>query len=289
MNSQPLDSGLVVLDVAAASHPGKVKDINQDHYLVIRFGRTLENLLTNLDRGALEEDHEVTGYVMLVADGIGGTEGGEVASQLAVKKLVDLLVETPDWIMSLKREQDLRTVLERLDQRFWKIDEALKEDARLNSSRHGIGTTLTIAGLMGNDLILGHIGDSRAYLLRNGILNQLTTDHTLVQALVDAGIVAADDVAAQASDHVLTAALGSLDDVVRPQVKLLQLTQDDQILLCTDGLTQIVDDQTIQATLFHADSAHQACHELVDLALAGGGSDNITVVLARIASHETTD
>jgi protein phosphatase len=149
-----------------------------------------------------------------------------------------------------------------------------------------MGTTLTMAGLLGNDLIIGHIGDSRAYLLRKGKLNQLTNDHTLVQALLDAGIVAADDPASQSTDHVLTAALGSLDEVVRPQVKLLQVAPDDQILLCTDGLTQIVDDKTIQATLYHADSAHQACHELVDLALEGGGTDNITVVLARIASHE---
>src|SRR5262245_4696760 len=273
MNSmdQPLDSVLEVMDVAAASHPGKVKNNNQDQYLVIRFGRTLENLLTSLDEGELDPDHDVTGYVMLVADGIGGMAAGEVASRLAVTKLVDLLVETPDWIMSLKREQDLRTVLERMDHRFWKIDEALKEDARQDPSRHGMGTTLTVAGVMGNDLVVAHIGDSRAYLLRNGKLSQLTNDHTLVQALVDAGIVAADDPASRSADHVLTAALGSLDEVVRPQVKLVQLNQDDQVLLCTDGLTQVVDEKTIQSTLWRADSAHEACHELVDLALAGGG------------------
>ncbi len=283
---QTTNDGLEVMDVAAATHPGKVKDLNQDHYLVIRFGRTMENLLTNLDESQLDPDHDVTGFVMLVADGLGGMVSGDVASRLAVTKLVDLLVETPDWIMLLKREQDFRTVMERIDERFLKIDETLKEAAREDNAHQGMSTTLTVAGVLGNDLIIGHIGDSRAYLLRNGTLNQLTNDHTLVQALIDAGIITAAGPASQATDHVLTAALGSLEEGVKPQVRRFQLAPNDQILLCTDGLTQLVDDKTIQSTLVHADSAHQACHELVDLALAGGGLDNITVVLARIASHE---
>src|SRR5262245_25897773 len=238
----PIDHTLEVMDIAAATHPGNVKNINQDHYLVIRFGRTMENLLTNLNQGELGLDHDLTGYVMLVADGLGGMVAGGVASRLAVTKLVDLLVETPDWIMLLKREHDFRTVMERLDQRFLKIDEVLKEAAREDTSHQGMSTTLTVAGVMGSDLIIGHVGDSRAYLLRNATLNQLTNDHTLAQALIDAGIVAPGGPDSYLGDDVLTAALGSLEEGVKPQVRRFQLGPDDQILLCTDGLTQLIDD-----------------------------------------------
>jgi protein phosphatase len=134
---------------------------------------------------------------------------------------------------------------------------------------------------MGNDLIVGHVGDSRAYILRDTDLKQLTTDHTLAQALIDAGVAHRDDPASRSMRHVLTAAVGSLGEKDVPQVQLFKLSDDDQLLLCTDGLTETVEDATIASVLREAKSAQFACDELVNLALAGGGPDNITVVLAR--------
>ena len=272
----PLD-----VDLAAASHQGLVREHNEDHFLVMRFGRSMENLSTNLDEPVLEHGYSLTGYGLLVADGMGGMAGGEVASGLALAKLVKLLVDTPDWILALKREKDATTVLQRMSQRFFQIDESLKEKAKRDATLRGMGTTLTVAGTLGNDLVLGHVGDSRAYLLRGTNLQQLTTDHTLAQALIDAGVAGRDDPATRSMRHVLTAALGSLGARIAPEVLRFKICRGDQLLICTDGLTEMVEDGTIATALREAESSERACQNLIDLALAGGGSDNITVVLAR--------
>ena len=271
------------VDLGAVTHQGNVRDTNEDRYLVMSFGRSLNNVSTNLDAHLLETSYNITGYGMLVADGMGGMPAGEVASSLALTTLIELIVETSDWVLALKKDRDVRTILGRMSQRFLQIDEILKEEASLDASLHGLGTTLTVAGTLGSDLVLGHVGDSRAYLLRGTTLRQLTTDHTLAQALIDAGVADYDDPAPRLMRHVLTAAMGSLGER-EPQVDRFRLRDGDQLLLCTDGLTEFVHDQIIVDVLREPMSAQTACHNLVDLALAGGGTDNITVVLGRFAS-----
>jgi len=275
------------VDLGAAWHQGYVRETNEDHYLVMQFGRSLNNLITNLDQRLLQASHVSTGYGMFVADGIGGMAAGEVASSWALAKLVELLVETPDWIMRLERTEDVTIVLQRVTQRFLTIDETLKEKAKWDASLRGMGTTLTVACTLGSDLILGHVGDSRAYLLRGTTLTQLTTDHTLAQTLIDAGIAAREDPAPRSMRHVLTAALGSLGERVEPQVQHLKLRQGDQLLLCTDGLTEMVEDITVARTLCEAKTAQAACENLVDLSLVAGGADNVTVVVHRFGSSST--
>jgi serine/threonine protein phosphatase PrpC len=269
------------VDLGASSHTGHIRENNEDSYLVMRFGRSLENVLTNLDEDLLEQNYAMRGYGMLVADGMGGAAAGEIASRFALSKLVELIVDTSDWTLSLQRREDVTTVLRRMTERFLQIDDTLRKEADRDHNLRGMGTTLTVAGVMGNDLIIGHVGDSRAYLLRDTGMKQLTTDHTLAQALIDAGVANRDDPASRSMRHVLTAAVGSLGDKGVPQVQLFKLSDDDQLLLCTDGLTETVEDATIASVLREAKSAQFACNELVNLALAGGGSDNITVVLAR--------
>lgn len=268
------------VDLGAASHRGLIRENNEDSYLVMKFGRSLENLLTNLDDDLLAESYVMNGYGLLVADGMGGMAGGDVASSLALSKLIDLIADTPDWILALRQEQDMTTVLNRMTERFLHIDDILRKEAEIDHTLLGMGTTLTVAGALGNDLIVGHVGDSRAYLLRGDKFNQLTTDHTLAQALIDAGVADRDDPASRSMRHVLTAAVGSLGEHVEPQVQRFKLFSGDQLLLCTDGLTETVDDTTIADVLLTAKSAQNACQELIDLALAGGGADNVTVVLA---------
>src|SRR5215510_3886171 len=155
----PLD-----VDVSGASHQGHIRENNEDSYLLIRFGRSLERLATNLDEHLLDQNYSLTGYGMLVADGMGGMAAGEVASRLALTTLVELIVETTDWTLALKREIDVRNVLDRMTSRFFQIDKILREAADRNESLKGMGTTLTVAGALGSDLVLGHVGDSRAYL-----------------------------------------------------------------------------------------------------------------------------
>lgn len=269
------------IEIAAASHAGLVRENNEDHYLVIRFHRTLENVLTNIPEAMLEKAFDVTGYGLLVADGMGGEAGGEVASSMALAKLVELLVDTPDWILLLKRHHEVKTVLDRMTDRFLQIDESLRDQAAKDSDLLGMGTTLTVAALLGSDLIIGHVGDSRAYIMRKGQLTQATNDHTLAQCLIDAGVTKPDEPAARSTRHVLTAAVGSLGDRVFPQVRRMELCPGDQILLCTDGLTDMLPDVEIASILTEAESADTACRNLIDFALSAGGLDNVTVALAR--------
>jgi protein phosphatase len=271
---------LMTIDVAAATHRGCVRLRNEDHYLVMRFRRSLENISTNLDCGSVQTNYDLTGYGLLVADGLGGRIGGEVASRTALTKLIELIIETPDWIMGFEEHDKVEAVLERMTERFFRIDQTLKQQADDDPSLSGMGTTLTAAATLGDDIIIGHIGDSRAYLFRGGVLKQLTRDHTVAQELIDAGLSGADP-AARSMRHVLTAALGVLGTRTKPEVKRIQLRPHDQILLCTDGLTAMVDDTTIVSAMRGASSASSACEELVSLSLAAGGRDNVTVVVAR--------
>jgi protein phosphatase len=268
-------------EVAAATHQGHVRDNNEDSYFLMRFGRSLEKLATNLEEYFVEENYALTGYGLLVADGMGGMAAGDVASRMAICKLIELLVDTSDWTLALKRNKDVKTVFERMTRRFYEIDRTLKEEAKSDNTLYGMGTTLTVAGTLGNDLVLGHVGDSRAYLLRGDLFRQLTRDHTLAQMLIDAGVASSDDPAPRSMRHVLTAAIGSLDERIEPQVQRFRLCPGDQLLLCTDGLTEMVDDELIASVLREASSAQLACDNLIDVALGGGGTDNITVVVAR--------
>lgn len=281
------DPGAVMaVDLAAATHRGHVRSNNEDHYLVVRFRRTLENLYTNLDKGMLARSYDLTGYGLLVADGLGGMAAGEVASRTALTKLVQLVLDTPDWMLDLRQPRNLETVQQRMTERFLRIDETIREQAESDATLSGMGTTLTAAANLGSDLLIAHIGDSRAYLFRDGSLSQITRDHTLAQAMIEAGVAGYDEPAARSMRHVLTAALGSLGPKNRPDIQRLQVNSNDQLLLCTDGLTEMVDDKTIASVLHNADSADKACEDLVTVALAAGGLDNVTVVLARFGEAE---
>jgi PPM family protein phosphatase len=271
----------MAMDVAAATHVGRVRPRNEDHYVVMSFRRSLEKICTNLVKKVARDNYDLTGYGLLVADGLGGMAGGEFASRTALTKLIELIIETPDWIMGLEETPKVEAVLDRMTERFFQVDRTLKKQVGSDPSLSGMGTTLTAAAILKNDIIVGHIGDSRAYLFRSGMLKQLTRDHTVAQELIDAGVGVADAVT-RSMRHVLTAALGSLGTRITPEVQRLQLRPYDEILLCTDGLTKMVDDQTIASTLRTAESAAQACEDLTSLALAAGGSDNVTVIVARL-------
>jgi protein phosphatase len=271
---------LMAIDVAATTHEGHVRPNNEDHYLVVRFGRSLETLETNVEKTLLPANYDLTGYGMVVADGLGGMSGGEVASRTALTRLIELVAETPDWILGFDDPVKVQTVLDRARERFLKIDETLKNKADLDATLSGMGTTLTMAATLGNNLVLGHIGDSRTYLYRDGNLTQLTKDHTVAQELIDAGLSNTDPVA-RSMRHVLTAALGSLGSRIQPEVRRLRLKENDQLLLCTDGLSDMVDEKTITSMLRNSTSSTKACEDLKTVALAAGGTDNITAIVAR--------
>jgi PPM family protein phosphatase len=273
-------SSLYPVELAAHSHPGRDKAHNEDHYLIMCAERSLKPILTNLPEATLPQKFNETVYGLLVADGLGGMPAGETASAMALCKIVELVVETPDWVMRMNRRK-AALVKRRMAERFRRVDEALRRHAEKDSSLIGMSTTLTAACSLGMDLFLGHIGDSRAYLLRGNGLHQLTRDYTLGQALIDSGIGEAENTIVRGMRRVLTAALGMVELQAEPQIQHMQLNPGDQLLLCTDGLTEHVDAATTAAILSSANSADEACRELIKTALSLASDDNVTVVLAR--------
>jgi protein phosphatase len=143
-----------------------------------------------------------------------------------------------------------------------------------------MGTTLTAVRNLGRDLQIVHVGDSRAYLLREDRLHRLTRDHTYVQLLIDSGQLSKEDAADFSGRHILVNALGGANEDVEVDVDQLELANGDRVLLCSDGLTDLVDDDEIRGVLVESRESKEACRCLLDLALERGGKDNITVVVA---------
>jgi PPM family protein phosphatase len=272
-------SALVYVDVAALTHRGKVRQNNEDQFLVGRTKRDLEVLLTSLDQDQISRHSRETGYGMIVADGMGGEEGGEVASRLAIKTLLELVIQTPDWLMRIDDEL-AEELIRRTTDRFRKVNAAIRDEAQSNPSLARMGTTLTVAVSLASDLFVIHVGDSRSYLLRNGQLRQLTRDQTVVQSLLDAGALTRQQASTHKMRHVLTQALGQHAGNLKIEVQRLKLEDGDCLLLCTDGLTEMVPDPEISAVLGSSGKAEQHCQALLDKALDAGGKDNITVVVA---------
>ncbi len=273
-------SARVGVDVAALSHQGLVRAANEDHFLVVRFGRSFETLMTNLPSDAVPTRADEVGYGLLVADGMGGAAAGALASRTAISTLVSLALETPDWILSTG-EQETDEVLQRMEARYTQVDAALRMKSQEDVRLAGMGTTMTLACSLGSSLIIGHVGDSRAYLFRNHQLHQLTRDHTFVQVMIDVGSLTKAQAAQHPLRHVLTRALGGSLNPVKGDFQRAYIADGDQLLLCTDGLTELVDPATIASTLQSAATADAACQALVARALENGGRDNVTVAVAR--------
>ncbi len=268
------------VDLGGMSHQGKVRVNNEDHFLIARFGRFLEALQSNLPPDAVPARSEEGGYGLVVADGMGGSAAGEEASRRAITGLVNLVLHTPDWIMRLDDEPLPQDVMRRAAERFEQINQSLTDQAREDASLTGFGTTMTLACSLGAELFITHLGDSRAYLLRKGLLTQITRDHTRVQDLVDQRAISRKEAATHRLRHVLTKCLGDHSLQARPDVTRVALEDGDRLLLCTDGLTEMVADDAIATILGGGGAAQTTCERLVDRALEAGGKDNVTVVVA---------
>jgi protein phosphatase len=275
-------SSLVRIDVSALSHPGNVRANNEDQFFVTKLMRSLQTMLSSLPTGDVPDRDDEVNYVMVVADGMGGHAAGEVASRLAISALVSLALDLPDWIFRVDGEE--APEIERRARRIvQQVSSLLVERGREDAALRGMGSTLTAARSYGRDLLIVHVGDSRAYLFRAGQLHRLTKDHTYAQMLVDCGRLEASEVASSGVAHILTNAIGGSTEQVDVDVDVLRLENGDRILLCSDGLTDLVDDDAITKTLIGSSTSSDACAELMRQALDGGGRDNITVIVAGYA------
>ena len=282
--NKPSFSSRVKVDFGAISHVGKVRKNNEDAFLIFRTGRFWEKVLTNIEDSAVPDHYEENAYAMAVADGMGGLDSGEVASRTALVTVVNLMFSSVKWALKLdhpkKRDQEIREAIIRAVDYLSKADLALSRKAKEEGSHRGMGTTLTAAYSFGDDLFILHVGDSRAYVFRKGKIAQLTHDHTVAQSLADAGIIPQDQVKTHHFKHSLTRAIGLHEGEVDAEVHHLKLLDEDVILICSDGLSDMVKPDEIAAVLNASSNSQEKSKTLFDLAMEAGGKDNITVLIA---------
>jgi protein phosphatase len=274
------------VELHAVSHPGKVRAANEDHYLALRVGRSMDALATNLPPEDLPRRVEEQGWVLVVADGIGGRAAGERASRRAITSLIEVATRVPNWVLHLDKEY-AEDILERAGAYFAKVDAVLEREAEDDPSLSGMGTTLTSVCLLDRDLVLTHVGDSRAYRFREGELQRLTHDQTMAQALADAGVIAERDVDTHQQRHILTGALGAAAGVPQVQIGRHRLLDGDRVLVASDGLTEMVPELAIREILSANADPKAAAEALLAAALDAGGTDNVTVIVANCRLPKT--
>jgi PPM family protein phosphatase len=220
-----------------------------------------------------DDDFRRKGRLAVIADGMGGYEGGQEASRLAV--------ETVRHVYDVEFDSDpQRTLLQAMETAHRNIQRYAEEHPIF----HGMGTTCTALSIVGRELSFAHVGDSRLYLVRPETITRLTRDHSYVGRLVENGIVRSEDAESHPQRHILTAALGSGKEVVpdRPEHPF-PLEEGDTLVLCTDGLWSLVGEQDI-ARVIRSNTPADACLALVKMALERGGPDNVTLLVLRIAA-----
>lgn len=255
-----VENGQIVdnIEIGWLTNRGRRRDHNEDHLYVF---------------SAADTPYESRGMLLAVADGMGGHAGGEYASRIAVETLgkfyeLDVDPGAPTSNGALKAC----------------IDEAhriIHSQAQSSPILKGMGTTLTAALIRKGKLDLGQVGDSRAYLIRNGTIKQLTNDHSLVAEQIRMGLITADEAACHPARNIITRALGTREKV-EPDFYSYDLEPDDRVLMCSDGLHGVVEDARTLEIVLAAASAPAACLDLIEEANANGGPDNITVVLVHI-------
>src|SRR5262249_37975877 len=250
---------------------------NEDHFLIAELAKALQIRHSSLDQGGVQYSGP-QGHLFLVADGVGGSAAGERASALAVNTVENYVLDTLNWCDTLTDDADDQ-VLNKFREALCLADEKLCREATKQPELHGMGTTMTMAYRFDHELFVAHVGDSRGYLLRKGLLYRLTRDHTMVEEMVRLGLLKPAEAEGDGFRHGITNVVGGNSPGVNVEVHKVALEAGDRLLLCSDGLTEMVPDEEIVDVL--ADEEPQkACERLVNRANENGGRDNVTVVVA---------
>jgi serine/threonine protein phosphatase PrpC len=275
---EPAERGIIdqEVDVFGMTDVGKVRKRNEDHFLICSLHKLMHVHNTSLpDLDQLPLGAQRMAFMALVADGVGGHAGGDVASRMATESIAHYITRSMQCYYT--RDPNEEAFIDQLYETVMQCHEDLLAETEKHPEQDGMATTLTLfLGILPRGYIV-QVGDSRCYQLRAGKLNQITRDQTLAQDLIDKGVLTASK--AGAYNHVLSSAVGGT--VAAPVIYKMNLQQDDVVLLCSDGLTTHVTDDQIRGVLVEMESSEQACHKLVSAALAGGGRDNVTVIVGR--------
>jgi protein phosphatase len=258
---------------------GRTRPSNEDQFLIAELARTLWVRQTSLPQAQTHHGRN-RGYVFMVADGMGGHQAGEVASALSVATVEDFVLHLLRRFSNLQTT-DEQTVLKDLQAAIMQADARIFEETSHHPEFTGMGTTLTMALVSGWNLFVIHAGDSRCYLFHSGQLRQLTADHTVAAEMARRGWIKPEDVRHHQYRHVVTNVLGGNELGVRVDVQRLDLQAGDVVLLCSDGLSDMLNDESLAGILAAEHEPEAACGRLVTEANAQGGKDNITAVVAR--------
>lgn len=268
------------LDLYGLTHVGKVRKINQDHFMLCTVHPQVHMHGTSLPR---PEDLPLRGErlatIMLVADGVGGTSGGGEASQLTVETITRYVASTLRCYHAAGTSRD-KEFDEALRAAAFEAHTAVKNEAAVRTEPGRMATTMTLAIVIWPWVYVVQVGDSRCYHYLNGTLKQVTRDQTMAQALVDEGALPRESLQTSPLSHVLVSSIGG--DSAAPEVSKLDIrNRDSVLLLCSDGLTKHVSDEEIAIEIGRMQSSEQLCHTLLNMALERGGSDNITILSGR--------
>lgn len=268
------------LDFSGLTHQGHVRKQNQDHFLVCTLHKSARVRATSLPNPELLElPSQRLASLAMVADGVGSTAGGETASRAAVETVASYATNAMECFYRRNPEEE-SAFYHALGVAASESHEAVLSRARESGDLKGAATTLTLGLFVWPQAYILQVGDSRCYRLRNGVLELLTRDQTVAQDLVDSGILPKENLHRSPFAHVLSSSIGGH---TQPVVSHYEMGPPgtEIFLFCTDGLTKHVSEARIAEVLGSLTSSDQACRTLLDDALAGGGSDNVTVVVVR--------
>lgn len=262
-------------DCCGISDIGKLREVNEDRFAIMSLEKAVQLLHTNLDDdGVIARLARPSALVFIVADGVGGHAGGEEASGLVVGAMVEYLAEAAHCFHATDATQEQ----EFIDQLAAAVERAHRRLTETYDMEGGPATTLTMVTVVWPRAYVVHVGDSRGYYLRRGRLRQFTSDQTIGDMVVDTGKVTEQDAERMGLFDILSSAVGG---ELLPAVGVVDLEPGDAMLLCTDGLTKHVSDARIAQLLTSAPRAEDACRAMVEEALEQGGTDNVTVIVAR--------
>lgn len=266
------------IDVYGVTNRGKVRAENQDHFVIGSLGKRLnvrQSSLPELSHIPLAEER--IAFFMMVADGVGGGLKGEQASRMALEVATKYITESARCYYRLDEENvDL---VQSLEEGAKRCHQAIQERAASDPTAAGMATTLTLFIGVWPWVYLLQAGDSRYYQYREGVLSQISRDQTVAQELADQGLMSRDLSLKSPLSHILSSSIGGPQTA--PVVTRIENSWGNVHLLCSDGLTKHVSDERIAERLGAMQSARQVCEDLLQDALDGGGTDNITVVVAR--------
>lgn len=242
------------LKYSAKTDKGSVREINEDYYNII-------------------SGHPGIPAVFIIADGMGGHNAGEIASMTSIDHICSVILESPEI---LAKSTDMSETIKSL---ISDANQVVYEKSLESPENHGMGTTLIMAVIVGNIMYIGHVGDSRLYLVGNSEIRRITTDHSYIEELVRNGSLTREEAEKHPGRNIITRALGCSADL-EVDTYTCSLEANDYIIMCTDGLTTMMNENEIRDTVIE-NTPDIACEKLVDEAIHSGGDDNITVIVIK--------